>query len=718
MSDELSIQPQVQQKQSSPMPYVVGGAIGGGLVGGATAYYTTKPKYASYEDIIKDSKDNFEKAAKEVISEEAEQTKAINAYQAGVDAGNKWENDKKAYIDANKGGAVIPDDNYKNLEADLETKTKALEDKRTALIDKEVEALKKNNTGSLTDEEKKVADKLNKKIEGIETSKNAYISAREKAINTVNTKISEPRTAYSYKEFGKTINSEGNAFEQLVQRKKTFETTISSVESHLKDGKFKKGSELTFVDPKTKKVVTRVPKNAQEVKLAKQYFEKAYNTDLANMFKGVDRGILNSVADEAAVVVQNNITNNENVANKEAFLKKKTTEYNKALADIPSEKDVLSEVRKNAKKDSPIEALVQRYDANESEIAKLKARFSTATGSDKKSIAKQLANREANAEGMKKSIRATYNMLQDGPLVAKKGELETQQLYKKIQRADELLTKESGSVPSKTWIGRVLGIENPAHLTPAEAKELKGLQDALAEAEKNLGSKEFQKAETTARLVTNVDSEISRLEGEIKTLDDKVKVRREAEKKVAEITKQVEEWAGKGATIDASGNILKADGSVFKPEATTNLAGKVGVPLNDPKVAGYDRQIAGIKAHVPTEGTVLTDAEILEKAKANVGEGALKAESDAQKLAQKALDDAKAKLPKGEAKTEEQLVKEFIEKNGEKSEAMKKAFGEDVKALLEKKIPNKKLAAYIGGGAAILAALGYMIAPKHSEDIA
>ena len=433
------------------------------------------------------------------------------------------------------------------------------------------------------------------------------------------------------------------------------------------------------------------------------------------MFKGVDKGILNTVADEAAVVVQNNITNNENVANKETFLNKKTTEYNKALVDIPSEKDVLSEVRKNAKKDSPIEALVQRYDANENEIAKLKARFSTATGADKKSIAKQLANREANADGMKKSIRATYNMLQDGPLVTKKGELETQKLYKNIQRADELLAKESGSVPSSTWLGRLLGIQNPAHLTPADAKELKGLQDVLAEAEKNLGSKEFQKAETTARLVTNVDSEISRLEGEIKTLDDKVKVRREAEKKVADITKQIEEWAGKGATIDASGNILKADGSVFKPEATTNLAGKVGVPLNDPKVAGYDRQIASIKAHVPTDGTVLTDAEILEKAKANIGEGALKAESDAQKLAQKALDDAKAKLPRGEAKTEEQILKEFVEKNGEKADAMKKAFGEDVKALLEKKIPNKKLAGYIAGGVAILGALGYAIAPKNKE---
>lgn len=695
MSDELTIQPQVQQKQSSPMPYVVGGALGGGLVGGATAYYTTKPKYASHEDIIKDSKDNFEKAAKEVISEEAEQTKAINAYQAGVDAGNKWENDKKAYIDANKGGAVIPDDNYKKLEADLETATKTLEDKRTALVDKEVEALKKNNTGSLTDEEKKIADTLNKKIEGIETSRNAYISAREKAINTVNTKISEPRTAYSYKEFGKTINSEGNAFEQLVQRKKTFETTISSVESHLRDGKYKKGSELTFVDPKTKKVVTRVPKNAQEVKLAKQYFEQTYQTELANMFKGVDKGILNAVADEAAVVVQNNVVNNESIANKEALIKKTVGEYTTAKADIPTDAEVLNEVKKSVKKDSHMESLINRY--------------TTATDPKVK----------ANAMD---SIRASYFMAEEAPLAGKKVELETQQLYKKIQRVEELTAKEGGFVVKGGGIGRRLGrwlgVLTPVKLTASETRELKNIQAELEAEETKRGAKEFAKIESDALKAKNVDTKITTLEGDIKTLEDSLTKRKAAQRKINTIQKQIESWAGKGATIDASGNILKADGSVFKPEATTNLAGKVGVPLNDPKVAGYDRQIAGIKAHVPTEGTVLTDAEILEKAKANVGEGALKAESDAQKLAQKALDDAKAKLPKGEAKTEEQLVKEFIEKNGEKSEAMKKAFGEDVKALLEKKIPNKKLAAYIGGGAAILAALGYMIAPKHSEDIA
>ena len=136
MSDELSIQAvnQPQVKQSNALPYTLGGAAIGAVGGYAGASYTTKPKYASHEDIIKDTKDNFEKAAKEAISDNAEQTKAINAYQAGVDAGNKWENDKKAYIDANKGGAVIPDDNYKNLEADLAEKTKKLENKRKLIL--------------------------------------------------------------------------------------------------------------------------------------------------------------------------------------------------------------------------------------------------------------------------------------------------------------------------------------------------------------------------------------------------------------------------------------------------------------------------------------------------------------------------------------------------------------------------------------------------------
>ena len=688
MSESFAIQPEVQQKQSNPLAYAIGSAVVGGVGGCLGANYTTNPKYASYEDIIKEADDKFQSSVKEAVQDEAEQTKAIDARKSAIAAGDKWEADKNAFINANKDGAVIPDDNYRRLEAELETKTKELENKRTALIDKEVETLRKNNTGALTDKQKQVAENLNKKIEGIETSRSAYISAREKAIDSVNTKISEPRVAYTYTEFGKTVNAEGNAFEQLVQRKNTFEKTISSVESHLKDGKFKKGSELTFVDPKTKKVVTRIPKNAQEVKLAKQYFEKAYQADLSAMFKDVDKGILTSVADEAAVVVQNNVVNNESIANREALIKKTTAEYATAKADIPTDAEIIKEAKKSVKKGTHMESLLNTY----------------ATATDPK-----VKDRAMD------SIRASYFMTEEAPLASKKLELETQQLYKKIQRVEELTAKDGGfTVKRKGFMGRKTTVTS-TKLSASEARELKGLQAELEAAETRLGAGEFGKIEKDALKAKNVDATIASLESDIKALEDSVTKRKTAQSKISTIQKQVESWAGKGATIDASGNIIKADGTVFKPEATTNLTSRVGIPLDDPKLAGYDRQIANMKAHVPTEGTVLSETEMLERAKANLKADALKAETDAQKLAQKALDDAKAKLPRGEAKTEEQLLKEFIEKNGEKNEAIKKAFGDDVKALLEKKISNKKLAAWIGGGAAVLGLLGYAIAPKNKE---
>lgn len=60
MSDELTIQPQVQQK-SNAVPYAAGGAIVGGLAGALSPVGVTKAKYASYEDILKESEDTFKK---------------------------------------------------------------------------------------------------------------------------------------------------------------------------------------------------------------------------------------------------------------------------------------------------------------------------------------------------------------------------------------------------------------------------------------------------------------------------------------------------------------------------------------------------------------------------------------------------------------------------------------------------------------------------------
>ena len=96
MSDELAIQPKVQQK--SALPYVATGAVIGGGLGAAGAYATSPAKYTSYEDIIKEADDKFESTVKEAISDTEQQNKAIQARK-----------DAKAYIEANKNGAVVPD---------------------------------------------------------------------------------------------------------------------------------------------------------------------------------------------------------------------------------------------------------------------------------------------------------------------------------------------------------------------------------------------------------------------------------------------------------------------------------------------------------------------------------------------------------------------------------------------------------------------------------
>lgn len=111
MSDELTIQPQVQQK-SNAVPYAAGGAIIGGLAGALSPVGVTKPKYASYEDILKESEDTFKsqiekggeaKGVWEAAKEHAEKVKNAEA-----------EYDKKVQEikDANtsKAGA-LPEDN-------------------------------------------------------------------------------------------------------------------------------------------------------------------------------------------------------------------------------------------------------------------------------------------------------------------------------------------------------------------------------------------------------------------------------------------------------------------------------------------------------------------------------------------------------------------------------------------------------------------------------
>ena len=135
MSDELTIQPQVQQK-SNAIPYAAGGAIIGGLAGALSPVGVTKPKYASYEDILKESEDTFKsqiekggeaKGVWETAKEHAEKVKNAEA-----------EYDKKVQEikDANKTVAgTLPETEQaaKDLKLAQENYDKALEAEKNKL---------------------------------------------------------------------------------------------------------------------------------------------------------------------------------------------------------------------------------------------------------------------------------------------------------------------------------------------------------------------------------------------------------------------------------------------------------------------------------------------------------------------------------------------------------------------------------------------------------
>ena len=158
MTNDFSV-----QQQPSATPYVLGGALVGGAAGAGTAYITApKPKYGSYEDIINEAEDAFQKSTEEVIEDTSVREKAVEARKKIVEARDNYNKELEAFKAAYQEGEIIPDENYKNLQEDLKAKTEAVEAKRTELIENKIQELKAANAENLTDEQiaKKAKDSI------------------------------------------------------------------------------------------------------------------------------------------------------------------------------------------------------------------------------------------------------------------------------------------------------------------------------------------------------------------------------------------------------------------------------------------------------------------------------------------------------------------------------------------------------------------------------
>lgn len=183
MADELAIQPGVNQTQSNSGAYALTGGVIGGAVGGVGAHYLTKPKYASYDDIIKEAQDSTDFSSQIDKAEGTEKdflTAAKEVADEKTNAGKVWDDEFKAYQEAHKDGKVIEDDAYKALVEKETAAEKALNDKRTALLAEEVET----TTGT-----KPALSESHKKYYEIQKARS------ERALKEVNEGLAELRKA-------------------------------------------------------------------------------------------------------------------------------------------------------------------------------------------------------------------------------------------------------------------------------------------------------------------------------------------------------------------------------------------------------------------------------------------------------------------------------------------------------------------------------------------
>ena len=156
MADELAIQ-QVQQNQGSVTPYVIGGAAVGGVGGYLSPVGVKKPKYTSFDDILKESEDTF----KTQIEKDTENKTFWETAQKHVEAvknAEKEYDDKVAKIKEESKTATgqLPADN--EAAKKLTEAQKAYDDELAKLVEAEKKKLGKGTVEIKAGEIKKFSE--------------------------------------------------------------------------------------------------------------------------------------------------------------------------------------------------------------------------------------------------------------------------------------------------------------------------------------------------------------------------------------------------------------------------------------------------------------------------------------------------------------------------------------------------------------------------------
>ena len=251
---------QVKQSSSNSGAYGLSGAVVGGLGAGYAAHRLTRPKYGSYDDIIKEAKDSTDFSSKIEKAEGKEKeflTAAKELAGKRAAAETEYNNAFEAWKKENPSTTKKEDAKYGELKTAQKQAEEALEAKKKALVDAEFDrikntASKSSLTGTFDPAELPtlINEATDRRKRDFYTKLEVYANKKQALLDKL-----DAAKAASDKALEKQLNSEINAFERQMQEE--LNTEISSWYKNPK-AKASKRAINTAIDNATQIVATRV----------------------------------------------------------------------------------------------------------------------------------------------------------------------------------------------------------------------------------------------------------------------------------------------------------------------------------------------------------------------------------------------------------------------------------------------------------------------------
>lgn len=689
MSDEM-IQ---QQRTPSAAPYVVTGGLVAGGASAATGAW--KPGWAyekkTWDNLVEEmtQKDKAE-FTKPLEGAAEEVTNRVNGYvDKAQSLAKEWDDAFNTY--KAEHGNVVPelDENSQALK-DLKAAQEKLDAKRAELEKAEADRIKAEGV-----KVEQPAAKVETTVNAEKPAKNRgtkYIEAKETEIEKLEGKIKETKDAIKAekermleleKTFGKDAENKVAELQQEIEK-------LEALKAEKKYTEVYGGIEVKDVKT-TKKVKTKGGKTATVTNRKSGLYPNSTNREIR--LPHIDEQIakqqqkINDLQQSfiKETAAKYNVDENKVKAYMEDLMAESTYNSRHTAEEIAQIKNDLNQLTKNRDPKTVLNGLEGTTDKALIEKYKLKP------GEYVQNIISDNPNAEPKIRQSKlaklENLKSKYKAFVDG---TPKGEVD------KVNEIFRLVV--DGKPIDDAYIERVTPGKKAEEvvreftevLNDAEKKELKAIM-----AEGNDYGSAIDKAITDTK---NKAAEIRRLNGELEAAGRKLELPNKKELKVHK-TKRL-------------GDLERT------------LAGQES-ELGKRKNRLEELKNGGNNA-TATEAKALTEEEIAAKAK-EAAEKTL-AESEEQKIfnnAKKVADDARANLPKVEAKADDVLMKEFVEKGGKGTREdfikngmkdLEKTGTEDLAKVMEKGKFNK--GKFWGITAACVAAgmlLGKLIAPKKEQ---